>query len=98
MTVDITKLAQWASALIAIVSFAKLIVSPFISSMKENQKAMGELKEAIKNFKRDVEESVKDRRDIRIKLSEHDKRIGKNEDDIIVHTEQIKTLFDKVRG
>lgn len=98
MTIDITKLAQWASALIAIISFAKLIVSPFISSMKENQKTMGELKEAIKDFKRDVEESAKDRRDIRLRLDKHDGRIGKNEDDIIIHTEQIKTLFDKVRG
>lgn len=83
MELDIQKMAMWASALIAIISFAKLVVGPFQKVMADNKKAMRSLEITISELSRDLADSQKDRENIHKMLDKHGNRLDKVEDEVI---------------
>ena len=83
MELDIQKMAMWASALIAIISFAKLVVGPFQKVMEDNKKAMRSLEVTISELSRDLMDSQKDRENIHKILDKHGNRLDKVEDEVI---------------
>lgn len=83
MNVDFEMLAKWATALIAIISFAKLIVTPFQRAMTANKQTMKSLEDTIKELVRDLRDSQKDRENIHKVLDKHSERLGKVEDEVI---------------
>lgn len=92
MTIDVVQVATIAGAIITIVSLAKLVVEPFRVAMKRNDNTMKHLETTISSLSRDLKDSQKDRENIHKILDSHEMRIGKNEDDIIRHTERINRL------
>ena len=91
----IEQLSILAGALITIISFAKLVVTPFNNAMKENKIAMDELRKTIDMINFDVKDSQKDRENIHKIVDRHETRISHAEDNIIVNNERIKTLFER---
>lgn len=92
MNINIVQVASIAGAIITIVSLAKLVVEPFKVAMKRNNDTMKNLETTLNNLARDLKDSQKDRENIHKILDSHEMRIGKNEDDIIRHTERINRL------
>ena len=92
MNVDISLIAQWASGFIAIITFAKLIVQPFIKSMNKNNETMKSLEKAIENLNRDLADSQKDRENIHTILGKHGECIKDISEEQIRHSEQLKIL------
>lgn len=83
MELDIQKMAMWASALIAIISFAKLVVGPFQKVMTDNKEAMKSLELMISELSRDIKDSQRDRENIHKILDKHGNRLDKVEDEVI---------------
>lgn len=92
MAIDVVQVATIAGAIITIVSLAKLVVEPFRVAMKRNDTTMKHLETTLNNLARDLKDSQRDRENIHKILDSHEMRIGKNEDDIIRHTERINRL------
>lgn len=95
MTIDLTQIANIASALIAIIAFAKLIVDPFVRAIKKNDETMKSLEKSLDELSFELKDSKKDRDGIHKVLDRHEERIGRSEDTIITHGERINTLFKK---
>lgn len=83
MQLDIDLIAKWATAFIAIFSFAKLIVTPFTKVMAGTKATLKSLEDTIQDLRRDILDSQKDRDEIHRLLETHDDRINKVEDDVI---------------
>ena len=83
MQLDIDLIAKWATAFIAIFSFAKLIVTPFTRVMAGTKATLKSLEDTIQDLRRDILDSQKDRDEIHRLLETHDDRINKVEDDVI---------------
>ncbi|WP_438467797.1 hypothetical protein [Streptococcus pluranimalium] len=97
MTVD-ESMRVFATILGIIVSMATiwgLIVNPFKNAIKRNDETMRSLQDTIKELAYELKDSQKDRENIHRQLDRHEERIGKTEDDVIVNTENIKTLFSR---
>ncbi|WP_455256664.1 hypothetical protein [Peptoniphilus asaccharolyticus] len=94
MKIDLQILAMWAGALSAIFAFAKLVVSPFLNAIKKNNITNELLQKAVEALTRDLKDMQKDRDNVHKILEKHEERIDRNADGILVHTEQIKTLFN----
>ena len=95
MNWTIEQLSILAGALITIISFARLVVTPFNNALKQNQTAMKSLEKSIDTLSFDLKESQKDRENIHKILDRHETRISHAEDNIIVNNERIKTLFER---
>lgn len=83
MQLDIDAIAKWATALIAIFSFARLIVTPFTKVMSGTKATLKSLEDTIQDLRRDILDSQKDRDDIHKLLDDHGERIDKVEDNLI---------------
>lgn len=83
MQLDIDLIAKWATAFIAIFSFARLIVTPFTKVMTGTKATLKSLEDTIQDLRRDILDSQKDRDEIHRLLETHDDRINKVEDDVI---------------
>lgn len=83
MQLDIDAIAKWATAFIAIFSFAKLVVTPFTKVMDGTKATLKSLEDTIQELRRDILDSQKDRDDIHRVLETHDERINRVEDDVI---------------
>lgn len=83
MQLDIDLIAKWATAFIAIFSFARLIVTPFTKVMAGTKATLKSLEDTIQDLRRDILDSQKDRDEIHRLLETHDNRINKVEDDVI---------------
>lgn len=83
MQLDIDLIAKWATAFIAIFSFARLIVTPFTKVMTGTKATLKSLEDTIQELRRDILDSQKDRDEIHKLLETHDDRINKVEDDVI---------------
>lgn len=79
MQLDIDLIAKWATAFIAIFSFAKLIVTPFTKVMSGTKATLKSLEDAIKDLKNEIQKSLEDRENIHKMLERHDERIDKVE-------------------
>lgn len=79
MHLDIDAIAKWATALIAIFSFAKLIVTPFTKVMSGTKATLKSLEDTIQELRHDILDSQKDRDNIHKVLERHDERIDKVE-------------------
>ncbi len=93
MTVDIIQVGAIAGAVLSIVGVWGFIVTPFKTAIKRNDETMRSLQDTIKELAYELKDSQKDRENIHKQLDKHEARIGKSEDDIIVNTERIATLF-----
>lgn len=94
---DVIQIGAFCGAILSIVGVWGLIVRPFKTAMRNNEDAMGALKDTIKELSYELKDSQRDRENIHKVLDVHEQRIGKNEDSIIVNSEQIKTLFNDRR-
>ena len=83
MQLDIDLIAKWATAFIAIFSFARLIVTPFTKVMTGTKATLKSLEDTIQDLRRDILDSQKDRDEIHKLLETHDDRINRVEDDVI---------------
>lgn len=83
MNLDIELIAKWATALVAIVSFVKLVIMPFYTLLTSIQSTIKDLQVAIDALRRDIADSQHDRGGIHKKLDDHDLRLNKVEDDVI---------------
>lgn len=83
MQLDIDLIAKWATAFIAIFSFARLIVTPFTKVMTGTKATLKSLEDTIQELRRDILDSQKDRDEIHRLLEAHDDRINKVEDEVI---------------
>lgn len=83
MQLDIDLIAKWATAFIAIFSFARLIVTPFTKVMAGTKATLKSLEDTIQDLRRDILDSQKDRDEIHRLLETHDDRINRVEDDVI---------------
>lgn len=83
MHIDIDAIAKWATAFIAIFSFAKWIVSPFTKVMSGTKATLKSLEDTIQELRRDILDSQKDRDDIHKVLDRHDERLDRVEGDVI---------------
>lgn len=83
MQLDIDLIAKWATAFIAIFSFARLIVTPFTKVMTGTKATLKSLEDTIQDLRRDILDSQKDRDEIHRLLETHDNRINRVEDDVI---------------
>lgn len=83
MQLDIDLIAKWATAFIAIFSFARLIVTPFTKVMTGTKATLKSLEDTIQDLRRDILDSQKDRDEIHRLLETHDNRINKVEDEVI---------------
>lgn len=83
MQLDIDLIAKWATAFIAIFSFARLIVTPFTKVMTGTKATLKSLEDTIQELRRDILDSQKDRDEIHRLLETHDDRINRVEDDVI---------------
>lgn len=83
MQLDIDLIAKWATAFIAIFSFAKLVVTPFTKVMSGTKATLKSLEDTIQELRRDILDSQKDRDEIHKLLETHDDRINKVEDYVI---------------
>ena len=83
MQLDIDAIAKWATALIAIFSFAKLVVTPFTKVMSGTKATLKSLEDAIKDLKNEIQKSLEDRENIHKVLERHDERIDKVEENLI---------------
>lgn len=79
MQLDIDLIAKWATAFIAIFSFARLIVTPFTKVMSGTKATLKSLEDAIKDLKNEIQKSLEDRENIHKMLERHDERIDKVE-------------------
>lgn len=79
MHLDIDAIAKWATAFIAIFSFAKLIVTPFTKVMSVTKATLRSLEDAIKDLKNEIQKSLEDRENIHKLLERHDERIDEVE-------------------
>lgn len=79
MHLDIDAIAKWATAFIAIFSFAKLIVTPFTKVMAGTKATLKSLEDAIKDLKNEIQKSLEDRENIHKLLERHDERIDEVE-------------------
>lgn len=83
MQLDIDLIAKWATAFIAIFSFARLIVTPFTKVMTGTKATLKSLEDTIQDLRRDILDSQKDRDDIHRVLETHDDRLNRVEDNVI---------------
>ena len=83
MQLDIDAIAKWATALIAIFSFAKLIVTPFTKVMSGTKATLKSLEDTIQELRHDILDSQKDRDGIHKILERHDERIDKVEENLV---------------
>ena len=83
MHLDIDAIAKWATAFIAIFSFAKLIVTPFTKVMSGTKATLKSLEDAIKDLKNEIQKSLEDRENIHKVLERHDERIDKVEENLV---------------
>lgn len=83
MQLDIDAIAKWATAFIAIISFAKLVVTPFTKVMSGTKATLKSLEDAIKGLKNEIQKSLEDRENIHKVLERHDERIDKVEENLI---------------
>lgn len=83
MQLDIDAIAKWATALIAIFSFAKLIVTPFTKVMSGTKATLKSLEDTIQDLRHDILDSQKDRDNIHKVLERHDERIDRVEENLI---------------
>lgn len=83
MQLDIDAIAKWATALIAIFSFAKLIVTPFTKVMSGTKATLKSLEDTIQELRHDILDSQKDRDNIHKVLERHDERIDRVEENLI---------------
>ena len=83
MQLDIDLIAKWATAFIAIFSFARLIVTPFTKVMTGTKATLKSLEDTIQDLRRDILDSQKDRDEIHKVLETHGERINRVEDDVI---------------
>ncbi|HEM9634165.1 TPA: hypothetical protein U3L57_000068 [Streptococcus agalactiae] len=94
---DIIQLGAFCGAVASILGLWAFVVQPFKTAMKNNEDTMSALKDTIKELAYELKDSQRDRENIHKVLDIHEQRIGKNEDSIIVNSEQIKTLFNDRR-
>ena len=83
MHLDIDAIAKWATAFIAIFSFAKLIVTPFTKVMAGTKATLKSLEDTIQELRHDILDSQKDRDNIHKVLEKHDERIDKVEENLV---------------
>ena len=83
MQLNVDAIAKWATALIAIFSFAKLVITPFTKVMTGTKATLKSLEDTIQDLRRDIIDSQKDRDEIHKLLETHGDRIDKVEDDVI---------------
>ena len=83
MHLDIDAIAKWATAFIAIFSFAKLIVTPFTKVMSGTKATLKSLEDTIQELRHDILDSQKDRDNIHKVLERHDERIDKVEENMV---------------
>lgn len=83
MHLDIDAIAKWATAFIAIFSFAKLIVTPFTKVMSGTKATLKSLEDTIQELRHDILDSQKDRDNIHKVLERHDERIDKVEENLV---------------
>ena len=95
MGVTLEQVVIIAGGLMTVISLAKLVVEPFNKVMKQNQSAMKSLEKSIDSLSFDLKDSQRDRENIHKVLDRHEMRIGKNEDEIILNNERIKTLYER---
>lgn len=84
---------MWAGAIVTIWSMIKLVVTPFKNAINKNDQTMKSLEKAVDALTYDLKDSKKDRDAIHKVLDEHTKQIGDVEDNTIINTERINTLF-----
>ncbi|NGL84164.1 hypothetical protein [Streptococcus equi] len=94
MQIDILQIASLCGAIVTVVTLAKLVVQPFQNAIKKNNETMQLLQDTIKTLTFDLKDAQKDRENIHKVLDKHEDRINRTEDEIIVHKEQLKTLFN----
>lgn len=95
MQLDIDAIAKWATALIAIFSFAKLIVTPFTKVMSGTKATLKSLEDTIQELRHDILDSQKDRDNIHKVLERHDERIDKVENGLTEIGTFCKTKNDR---
>lgn len=83
MQLDIDAIAKWATAFIAIISFAKLVVTPFTKVMSGTKATLKSLEDTIQELRHDILDSQKDRDNIHKVLERHDERIDRVEENLI---------------
>lgn len=83
MQLDIDAIARWATAFIAIISFAKLVVTPFTKVMSGTKATLKSLEDTIQELRHDILDSQKDRDNIHKVLERHDERIDRVEENLI---------------
>lgn len=83
MQLDIDAIAKWATAFIAIFSFAKLVVTPFTKVMSGTKATLKSLEDTIQELRHDILDSQKDRDNIHKVLERHDERIDRVEENLI---------------
>lgn len=93
--IDIMQVGAIAGAILTILGLAKFVVGPFQSSIKKNNSTMESLQEMIRTLSFDLKDIQRDRVDIHKILDKHEDRIGKVEDNTIINSERITTLFNR---
>lgn len=83
MQLDIDLIAKWATAFIAIFSFARLIVTPFTKVMTGTKATLKSLEDTIQELRHEIQKSQEDRDSIHKVLETHGERIDKVEDNLI---------------
>lgn len=93
--IDVMQVGAIAGAILTILGLAKFVVAPFQNSIKKNNLAMESLQETIRTLVFELKDSQRDRVDIHKILDKHEDRIGKVEDNTIINSERITTLFNR---
>ena len=89
MEFDVISIGAIAGAIITILTLAKLVVEPFTKTMRRNEETMKDLRRTIDTLSHDMQISRKETEDIKKIIDSHEIRIGRNEDEIIRHSERI---------
>ncbi|EFR30601.1 hypothetical protein [Eremococcus coleocola] len=94
MNTTLIQLVTVAGGIVTIISLAKLVVEPFNKVMNKINTTLRALELTTTQLSYDIRDSQKDRDNIHKVLDDHELRLGKVEDEVIVNNEQIKTLFN----
>src|SRR5574344_294745 len=97
---DFTTFSQWCISITGVLVFLKYISAPIKTLLENNKIAMEGLKNAINKLNSDLKDndykwadSQAHRTRLQNTQDKHEERIGTVEDKIIIHDEQLKTLW-----
>lgn len=97
---DFTTFSQWCISITGVLVFLKYISAPIKTLLENNKIAMEGLKNAINKLNSDLKDndykwadSQAHRTRLQNAQDKHEERIGIVEDKIIIHDEQLKTLW-----